>query len=91
VPNVGGSIATAGGLIFIAATQDRFLRADDICTGKERWRAELPAAEMATPMIYRSKCTGRQYVLVAAGGHLSISGPTEASFQAFALPTPAGG
>jgi quinoprotein glucose dehydrogenase len=66
-PNLGGPIATAGGLVFIAATLDRHLRAFDIETGRELWRAPLPAGGKATPMTFRGK-DGRQYVVVAAGG-----------------------
>ncbi len=67
-PNLGGPIVTAGGLIFIAATLDRRIRAFDIETGEELWGAELPAGGKATPMTYRSGDSGRQYVLIAAGG-----------------------
>lgn len=86
VPNVGGAIATAGGLVFIGATQDRFLRAYDIGNGRELWRAPLPAVGAATPMTYRSKRTGRQYVFIAAGGHPGIPGPVARKFVAYALP-----
>ena len=87
VPNMGGSIVTAGGLVFIAAAQDRMLRAYDIGTGRELWHAQLPAVAAATPMTYVSPTTGRQYVVVAAGGHYGIPGPSIAgSVIAFALP-----
>jgi membrane-bound PQQ-dependent dehydrogenase (glucose/quinate/shikimate family) len=87
VPNMGGSIVTAGGLVFIAAAQDRMLRAYDIGSGRELWRAQLPAVAAATPMSYVSSTTGRQYVVVAAGGHYGIPGPPIAgSVIAFALP-----
>jgi quinoprotein glucose dehydrogenase len=66
-PNLGGPIATAGGLVFIAATFDRHLRAFDIETGKELWSAPLPAGGKATPMTFAGR-TGRQYVVIAAGG-----------------------
>ena len=87
VPNMGGSIVTAGGLVFIAAAQDRRLRAYDIGSGLELWHAQLPAVAAATPMSYVSPTTGRQYVVIAAGGHYGIPGPTVAgSVIAFALP-----
>jgi quinoprotein glucose dehydrogenase len=87
VPNMGGSIATAGGLVFIAAAQDRMLRAYDIGNGRELWHAQLPAVAAATPMTYVSPATGRQYVVIASGGHYGIPGPPIAgSVIAFALP-----
>jgi quinoprotein glucose dehydrogenase len=86
VPNMGGSTVTAGGLLFIAAAQDRMLRAYDIGNGRELWHAKLPAVAAATPMTYVSP-TGRQYVVIASGGHYGIPGPHIAgSVIAFALP-----
>lgn len=67
VPNIGGSIVTAGGLVFIAAALDDYLRAFDIETGEELWKGRLPAGGQATPMSY--KVGGKQYVVIAAGGH----------------------
>jgi quinoprotein glucose dehydrogenase len=66
-PNGGGPIITAGGLIFIGATRDRHIRAFDIDTGREVWKHELPRAGVATPMTYEQD--GRQFVVIAAGGH----------------------
>lgn len=66
-PNVGGSLATAGGLVFISAARDELLRAFDSETGKELWKAKLPGGGQATPMTFR--LGGRQYVVIAAGGH----------------------
>jgi quinoprotein glucose dehydrogenase len=71
-PNLGGAITTAGGLVFVAATIDRQLRAFDIETGRELWRAPLPAGGKATPMTYAVR--GRQYVAIAAGGDGAIFG-----------------
>jgi len=85
-PNMGGSLATAGGLVFIGATQDRQLRAIDISNGRELWRTELPAIGAATPMTYRSPNTGRQYVVIAAGGHPGLPGPVGGSLIAYTLP-----
>jgi glucose dehydrogenase len=85
VPNLGGSIATAGGVIFIGAAQDRVLRAVDIGNGKELWRYKLPAIAAATPMTFRSR-SGRQFVVIAAGGHPALPGPAGSSVLAFALP-----
>jgi quinoprotein glucose dehydrogenase len=68
-PNLGGSIATAGGLVFIGATTDKFLRAFDAKTGAELWTERLPFTANATPMTYRLRPDGKQFVVVAAGGH----------------------
>jgi membrane-bound PQQ-dependent dehydrogenase (glucose/quinate/shikimate family) len=85
VPNMGGSITTAGGLTFIAAAQDRLLRAFDTASGRELWSAPLPAVGAATPMSYVSP-KGRQFVVIAAGGHYGIPGPPAGAVMAFALP-----
>jgi len=83
-PNLGGSIATAGGLVFIGATTDKFLRAFDAKTGDEIWSARLPYTANATPLSYRLHPGSKQYVVVAAGGH-GWSEPGDAVI-AFALP-----
>jgi quinoprotein glucose dehydrogenase len=83
-PNLGGSIATAGGVVFIGATTDKFLRGFDAKTGAEIWRARLPFTANATPISYRLRKDGRQFVVVAAGGH-GWSEPGDA-VMAFALP-----
>ena len=67
-PNIGGSIVTDGGIVFIAATSDRKFRAFDRDTGEELWTAPLPASGFATPATYMGKTSGRQFVVVAAGG-----------------------
>ncbi len=68
LPNLGGPLATAGGLAFVSAAMDGILRAFDVETGAELWSDRLPAGGNATPMTYRGK-SGRQFVLIAAGGH----------------------
>jgi len=68
LPVMGGVIATKTGLVFVAATQDYYLRALDARTGSELWKARLPVGSQATPMTYTSAVSGRQYVLVSAGG-----------------------
>jgi quinoprotein glucose dehydrogenase len=83
-PNFGGPVATAGGLVFIGAAMDRYLRAFDAAGGAELWRGRLPAAAIATPMSYVWQ--GRQYVVVAAGGHGEIGAATSDAIVAFALP-----
>ncbi len=83
-PNLGGPVATASGLVFIAATTDRYLRAFDSETGEELWSHRLPFTGNATPMTYRLGPDGRQYVVIAAGGQVwSESGD---ALMAFALP-----
>ena len=84
-PNLGGSIITAGGLVFIAAAMDQYLRAFDIETGKELWKGALPAGGQATPMTYRGS-DGKQYVVIAAGGHGRLGTPLGDYVIAFALP-----
>jgi quinoprotein glucose dehydrogenase len=82
--NLGGPIATAGGLVFVAATIDRRLRAFDIESGRELWSAPLPASGIATPMTYRG-ADGRQYVAIAAGGDGEEWGKSDV-LMTFALP-----
>lgn len=82
-PTLGGPIVTASGLVFVAGTIDRRLRAFDITTGRELWSAALPAGGKATPMTFRGD-DGRQYVVIAAGGG-SLWGAGD-SIVAFALP-----
>jgi quinoprotein glucose dehydrogenase len=68
-PNLGGSLQTASGLLFIGATMDKYIRAIDSDTGDELWRYELPFAAQSTPVTYKLKADGKQYLVVAAGGH----------------------
>ncbi|MCA9510954.1 MAG: pyrroloquinoline quinone-dependent dehydrogenase, partial [Myxococcales bacterium] len=86
VPNQGGSITTASGLVFVAATTDDFLRAFDVETGEKLWQARLPAGGQATPMTYRLRPDGRQYVVIAAGGHGLLHTTPGDSVVAYALP-----
>jgi quinoprotein glucose dehydrogenase len=83
--NYGGPVATAGGLLFIAASADETIRAFDQATGKILWSAPLPFSGNATPSIYM--IAGRQYVVVSAGGGKS-GRPAGGSIVAFALPAP---
>ncbi|HYV46639.1 MAG TPA: pyrroloquinoline quinone-dependent dehydrogenase [Myxococcaceae bacterium] len=82
--SLGGPIITAGGLVFIGASTDAYFRAFDVETGKELWKAKLPAGGKATPMTYRG-ADGRQYVVVAAGGDGKVFGKAD-EVVAFALP-----
>jgi len=85
-PNLGGPIITAAGLIFIASGMDNYLRAFDISTGAELWKGRLPAGGQATPMTYRLRGDGKQFVVIAAGGHGKIGTKLGDSLVAFALP-----
>ena len=82
--NIGGALVTGSGLVFIAGTSDRHLRAIDIETGRERWSAQLPAGANATPMTYMAG--GRQYVVIAAGGHDRLRTAMGDYVMAFTLP-----
>ncbi|HVS78333.1 MAG TPA: pyrroloquinoline quinone-dependent dehydrogenase [Steroidobacteraceae bacterium] len=83
MPNLGGPVITASGLVFIAASLDDRIRAFDIGTGKVLWRAKLPAGGQATPMTY--SVGGRQYIVIAAGGYKDAS--TRGDYViAYALP-----
>jgi quinoprotein glucose dehydrogenase len=83
-PNFGGPIATGSGLVFIGAAMDDYLRAFDSATGRELWRGRLPAGGQATPMTYVWK--GRQYVVIAAGGHSKSDTKRGDQVIAYALP-----
>lgn len=82
--NMGGPIMTSGGLIFVAATMDPLIRAFDQATGRELWTASLATGGQATPMTYLAN--GRQYVVVAAGGHARLGTEMADWIVAFALP-----
>lgn len=86
LPNVGGSVVTRGGLVFIAAGQENTFRAFDIRTGKEVWSARLPAGGQANPMTYQSALSGRQFVVIAAGGSGALQTKLGTSLIAYALP-----
>lgn len=84
LPGLGGPIVTASGLVFVAGTMDDYLRAFDVQTGKLLWEARLPAGGQATPMTY--SVNGKQYVVIAAGGHGKLGTKQGDSLVAFALP-----
>ncbi len=86
LPNIGGSAMTAGGLAFIGASADDYIRAYDVRNGRELWRGRLPAGGQATPISYTSTASGRQFVVIAAGGH-SYVGSTRGDYViAYSLP-----
>lgn len=82
----GGSIVTAGGLVFIAGTKDERIRAFDKQTGKVLWEHALPAGGYATPATYM--VDGRQYLVIAAGGAGKLRTKAGDAFVAFALDKP---
>ena len=84
--NAGGSLVSAGGLVFIAAAKDTFLRAFDVETGKELWQWPLPASAQATPMTYQLGENGKQFVVITAGGHGSMGTKRGDAVVAFTLP-----
>ncbi|MGH4006774.1 MAG: PQQ-binding-like beta-propeller repeat protein [Pseudonocardiaceae bacterium] len=81
-PNLGGALI-AGDLVFIGAATDEALRAFDIETGRLLWNGALPASAQATPMTYR--VGGRQFVVIAAGGHGGLGTKTGDAVVAFTL------
>lgn len=85
MPTYAGTSVTASGLVFFAGTQDFFIRAYDVQSGAELWKYPLPVGASATPISYVSPNTGRQYVLVSAGG-AARSSRTGDYVMAFALP-----
>jgi len=85
-PNLGGSIATAGGLVFIGSTNDKRFRAFDSRSGAELWVTKLEASAHATPITYRGARSGRQFVVVAAGGGGAFDRDQADVVAAFALP-----
>jgi quinoprotein glucose dehydrogenase len=85
VPNLGGPLVTRSGLVFVGAAMDDYLRAFDLETGEELFAGRLPAGGQATPMSYRSP-SGRQMVVIAAGGHSRAGSRLGDSVVAFALP-----
>ena len=68
MPTLGGTLSTQGGLVFIAGTQDYYLRAFNSATGEEAWKARLPVGSQGGPMTFVSPKTGKQYVVITAGG-----------------------
>jgi quinoprotein glucose dehydrogenase len=82
-PNLGGGIATAGGIFFIGATMDRQIRAFDVANGATLWQYTLPVDATATPMTYTYR--GTQYVVINAGGHAMFDRGYGDYIYAFAL------
>lgn len=85
MPTYAGTTATAGGLVFFAGFQDYYIRAYDAENGREVWKHPLPVGSSATPMTFISPKTGKQYVVISAGG-APYSNDTGDYVMAFALP-----
>jgi quinoprotein glucose dehydrogenase len=83
-PNLGGALTTRGGLVFLSATLDRYLRAYDLKTGRMLWQYRLPAGGQSTPMTYMAG--GHQYVVMTAGGHALLGTKLGDATMAFRLP-----
>jgi quinoprotein glucose dehydrogenase len=86
MPGIGGPVVTAGGLVFIGAVMDDYLRAFDIETGEVLWQGRLPAGGQATPMTFLETKSGKQLVVIAAGGHPHMGTTLGDYVVAFALP-----
>jgi quinoprotein glucose dehydrogenase len=86
VPSLGGPMTTAGGVAFLSSALDDYLRAYDVRTGRVLAKRRLPAGAQTTPMTFISPRSGRQYVVVMAGGHGSLGTKLGDSLVAFALP-----
>jgi quinoprotein glucose dehydrogenase len=84
VPGIGGPIVTQGGVAFLGAAVDNYLRGYDVSTGEVLWRARLPAGGQSAPMTY--SIDGKQYVLIVAGGHGSVGTDPGDHILAWTLP-----
>ena len=85
-PNLGGTIVTGGRLVFIGATIDSRFHAFDTGTGEQLWASDLEASAHATPITYMGKKSGKQFVVIAAGGGGYFRGKVSDALAAFALP-----
>ncbi len=85
-PQLGGTLMTGSGLMFIGGTQEKTFRALDTKTGQILWEDRLPAGAHANPMTYYSDQSGRQFVLVAASGHYQFANGHSDLLIAYALP-----
>ncbi len=90
MPALGGPLTTGSGLTFFVGTQDYYLRAYDSETGDELWKGRLPVGSQGTPITYVDKASGRQFVVVVAGGARGNPKDREDWIIAYALPQKAG-
>ncbi|MFV0334322.1 MAG: membrane-bound PQQ-dependent dehydrogenase, glucose/quinate/shikimate family [Tropicimonas sp.] len=86
MPTLGGPLSTKGGLVFYGGTQDYYLRAMNVETGEVLWKGRLPVGAQATPMSFLDEASGRQYVVVTAGGARENVRDRGDYIVAFALP-----
>ena len=86
IPGTGGPIVTKTGVIFIGAALEHAFRAHDLATGDILWETRLPTSANSIPMTYQLRPGGRQFVVVAAGGHWGAPTPPGDHLMAFALP-----
>jgi quinoprotein glucose dehydrogenase len=84
-PSAGGPLVTASGLAFVGATLDNYIRAYSTVDGREAWRHRLPAGGQAVPMTYLGENSGRQFVVIAAGGHSFMRTTLGDTLVAFSL------
>ena len=84
-PGFGGPLSTKSGLIFVAATTDPFLRIFNIKNGEELRKIELPTQAASVPMSYKVSEDGRQYIVIAVGGHWTGTFDSSDHLMAFAL------
>lgn len=84
-PGLGGTLVTQSGLTFVAAGQDRFLRAFRTSDGQLLWQQQMPSASISTPMTYRSDASGRQFIVAAAGNDDPRLGEMGDAVVAYAL------
>jgi quinoprotein glucose dehydrogenase len=82
---LGGPLVTAGGIVFMGGTLDAAIRAFDVTQGREVWKAKLPASARSNPMTFMGP-DGKQYVVIAAGGHGLQEAPSSDALVAFRLP-----
>jgi quinoprotein glucose dehydrogenase len=88
LPGFAAPMMTDTGLVFSGISNDHAFRAFDLKTGEELWKGDLPTAANALPMTYQVSQSGKQFVVVAAGGHWSGGSPPGDHIIAFALPDP---
>ncbi|PDS39199.1 membrane-bound PQQ-dependent dehydrogenase, glucose/quinate/shikimate family [Rhizobium anhuiense] len=85
VPGIGGPMLTKGGVAFLGAAVDNYLRAYDVTSGRQLWQGRLPAGGQATPMTYMAD-ENKQYVVMVAGGHGSVGTKPGDYVIAYTLP-----
>jgi quinoprotein glucose dehydrogenase len=84
-PNLGGPAVASGGVVFVGATVDPYLRAFATADGRELWKVRLPTSARATPLVYTLP-DGREMVAIAAGGHDTPLSKPGTTLHVFALP-----